>query len=81
MHTLFRFWGELLAQHFNRGLYSEFYLLAAEDLALGHHYGAQCLFRCYLALVAGGPRPDLRADFETRALQVCSVSRQRCTSV
>ena len=81
MHTLFRFWGELLGDHFNRGLYSEFYLLAAEDLALGHHYGAQCLFRCYLALLAGSAaRPDLRADFETRALQVRAAftSLQNC---
>ena len=71
MTTLFRFWGELLAGNFNRSMYSEFYMLAAEDLALGRHYGAQCLFRCYLAMLSsrsGGP--DLLHDFETRALQV-----------
>ena len=32
MHTLFRFWGELLGSNFNRALYSEFYSLAAEGL-------------------------------------------------
>ena len=32
MTTLFRFWGELLAGNFNRSMYSEFYMLAAEDL-------------------------------------------------
>ena len=75
MTTLFRFWGELLPANFSRAMHSEFYQLAAEDLALGHHYGAQCLFRCYLALLSSGAgESDLLQDFETRALQVGPAS-------
>ena len=36
--------------------------------------GCGALFRCYPALLAEGPRPDLRADFETRALQGSSLT-------